>query len=401
VGTGVWLATLASGVHATIAGVAIGLLATAYPPRREALQHAGAVWRMFREEPTPEYARSASRTLSGAISPNERLQYLFHPWTSFLIVPLFALANAGVELNADAVADAARSPITIGIVIGLVVGKPVGILLATWLAARRGFPLTVPWPQLVGAATVAGIGFTVSLLIADISFEGRELEDAKIGILTASVVASLLAFVVFRFNRRLPPSHLAVDGRVAAPLIDLTEPVDPFVDHVRGPLDAAIVLVEYGDFECPYCGRSEPVVRDLVQSFGDDLMFVFRHLPLREVHEHAQLAAEAAEAAGAQGRFWEMHDAMFAHQDRLTMDDLVAEAHALGLDVEQFSDDLHERRFALRVARDADSAEDSGAAGTPTFFINGRRHRGHLDRDALMSALQAELALSKAARLIV
>ncbi|MDP9143306.1 MAG: Na+/H+ antiporter NhaA, partial [Actinomycetota bacterium] len=308
VGLVVWLATLASGLHATIAGVAIGLLATAYPPSQSDLHRTGALWRMFREQPTPEYARTASRSLLTTISPNERLQYLFHPWVSYAIVPMFALANAGVIINNDVLGHAISSPITIGIVLGLVVGKPLGIIGFTWVATRRwfgGLPLTVPWPALIGAGVVAGIGFTVSLLIADLSFAGQDLEDSKLGILGASIVASLLAWLVFRLLGRAPetartPGRARVVGRP----VDLTDPIDPEIDHIRGPNDARVTLVEYGDFECPYCGRAESVTRELVRSFGDDLAFVFRHLPLVDVHEHAELAAEAAEAAAAQGKFW-------------------------------------------------------------------------------------------------
>ena len=161
VGVAMWLATLASGVHATIAGVAVGLLAGAYAPSRDELSQAGAVWRLFREEPTPEYARTVSRTISKAVSPNERLQHLFHPWTSHMIVPLFALANAGVVLEADVLRHVATEPIFLGIVVGLVVGKPLGIVGATWLVSRSwfgGFPRTVPWPPLVGAATASAVG---------------------------------------------------------------------------------------------------------------------------------------------------------------------------------------------------------------------------------------------------
>jgi protein-disulfide isomerase len=391
----VWLATLASGVHPTVAGVALGLLATAYPPSRKDLQRAGALWRLFREEPTPEYARSASRSVVLAISPNERLQHLFHPWSSYLVVPLFALANAGVSLDLDVVRRALSSPVTLGIVAGLVIGKPLGITAATWLFTRRwmgGLPLSVPWPPLIGAATVAGIGFTVSLLVAVISLDGQDLESAKIGILGASLVASGLAWVVFRALDRLPTQLLtAGQDRVAAPLTDLAEPVDPEVDHVRGPDEARVTVVEYGDFECPHCGRAEPVVRQLLQRFGGELRFVFRHLPLVDVHEHAELAAEAAEAAGAQGKFWEMYDQLFAHQDALELTDLEEYARRIGLDVERFSADLESRRSALRVARDLANADVSGVAGTPTFFINGRRHYGAYDIRSLTTAILAEL----------
>ncbi len=392
-GAALWLAVLVSGVHATIAGVAVGLLAYAYPPTRAELERAGARWRLFREEPTAAYAQSASRTLALAISPNERLQHLFHPWTSYVIVPLFALANAGVALDGATIGRALGSPVTLGIVFGLVVGKPVGIALATWMFSRRrlgGVPLTVPWPPLVGAATVAGIGFTVSLLVATISLAGEDLENAKIGILGASVIASGLAWLVFRMIERLPRRFLSGQEYLAAPLLDLSETVDPAIDHIRGPEQEMLTLIEYGDFECPHCGQAEPVVRELLRRFGDDVRFVFRHLPLTDVHEHAQLAAEAAEAAAAQGRFWEMHDRMFTHQDALRLEDLHAHARELGLDVEAFADDLQSRRHARRVSRDTNSADESGVAGTPTFFIDGRRHYGAYDLGALTAALRRE-----------
>lgn len=191
---------------------------------------------------------------------------------------------------------------------------------------------------------------------------------------------------------RLPPGLAqAGENLLADPLVDLAVDVDPEVDHVRGPADAVVTLVEYGDFECPYCGAAEPVVRDVVASFGHQLRFVFRHLPLVDVHEHAELAAEAAEAAAAQGMFWEMHDVLLGHQDALTVDDLVRYASDLGLDLDRFSANLSSRRYALRVTRDVASAEDSGVAGTPTFFINGRRHHGPYDIASLMSAVAAAM----------
>ena len=394
VGVGIWLSMLASGVHPTVAGVALGLLATAHSPSREDLQRAGALWRLFREEPTPGYARSASMGVTVAISPNERLQHLFHPWTSFLIVPLFALANAGVEISGDVLARAASSPIALGIVFGLVGGKLIGIVGATWLATRRilgGFPLTLPWPPLVGAATVAGIGFTVSLLIADITFQGQDLEEAKLGIFAASTLAALLGWLVFLVIEHLP-KRLPAPGRagVAEPLVDLVDPVDPERDHVRGPEDALVTLVQYGDFECPHCGEAEPIIRELLAQFGNELRFVFRHLPLVDVHEHAQVAAEAAEAAHAQGRFWEMHDLLFAHQDALGLDDLYGFAADLGLDVERFSEEVRTRKHAPRVARDVQSADQGGVAGTPTFFVNGRRHEGAYDLDTLTRRVELE-----------
>jgi Na+/H+ antiporter NhaA len=402
VGVGVWLATLESGVHPTIAGVAMGLLATAYPPSRQDLQRATLLWRTFREQPTPRFARSARLGVTEAISPNERLQDLFRTWTSYLVVPLFALANAGVELRGDLLGRALSSPITLGIVFGLVAGKPIGITVASWLASRRrlgGFPLTVAWPPLVGLATLAGIGFTVSLFVADLSFQGEQLEEAKVGILAASILAASLGWLAFRLKHLLPAWVLAAaQARAAEPLMDLADPVDPERDHVRGPEDGLVTLVEYGDFQCPHCGRAEPVVRELLAEFGDDLRYVFRHLPLQEVHENAQVAAEAAEAAGVQGRFWEMYEILLAHQDALDPEDLHRYAEELRLDLGRFSQELRTRTHAPRVARDEESADRSGVAGTPTFFINGRRHHGPNDIDTLTSLVRSTMAQSMGRR---
>ena len=147
-------------------------------------------------------------------------------------------------------------------------------------------------------------------------------------------------------------------------------------------------MVEYGDFECPYCGQAEPVVRELLRDFGD-VRYVWRHLPLNDVHPNAQLAAEAAEAAADQGAFWEMHDLLLRHIRTRSAGDLIGYAEQLGLDVERFTDELRERAGAARVAEDVDSADLSGVSGTPTFFVNGRRHHGAYDIDTLSAAVRA------------
>jgi protein-disulfide isomerase len=180
-------------------------------------------------------------------------------------------------------------------------------------------------------------------------------------------------------------------------LTDLYLDVDPERDHLRGPLDAPVTVVEYGDFECPYCGQAEPVVRELLRDFAD-VGYVWRHLPLNDVHPHAQLAAEAAEAAAEQGAFWELHDLLLDHQDALEPDDLIGYAGELGLDVERFADDLRRRVGAMRVADDVDSADLSGVSGTPTFFVNGRRHYGAYDIATLSAAVRAAGARAVLAR---
>jgi protein-disulfide isomerase len=170
--------------------------------------------------------------------------------------------------------------------------------------------------------------------------------------------------------------------------------VDPDRDHIRGPEKALITVVEYADFECPFCGQAEPAVRELLRDFGD-VRYVWRHLPLHDVHPRAQAAAEAAEAAALQGRFWEMHDLLFLHQDALSPRDLIGYADSLGLDIQQFIHDLREHAGAARIASDVDSADLSSVSGTPTFFVNGIRHYGAYDIDTLSAAVRAAHARAK------
>ena len=391
-GAAIWVALLESGVEPVVVGLAMGLLVYAYPAARSDLERASERFRRFREQPTPELARSAREGLSAALWPNERLQLLYHPWTSYLIVPLFALANAGILIDGGFLRRAFSSPITLGILVGYVAGKPMGILGSSWLLTRlsRGrLRPPVGWAAVAGGGTIAGIGFTVSLLIATLAFDGSQLEEAKLGILSAALGASVLTWLLFRATALLP-RRLRIRALLgtAEPLVDLYIDVDPERDHIRGPLDAPVTVVEYGDFECPYCGRAEPVMRELLRDFGD-VRYVWRHLPLNDVHPNTQLAAEAAEAAADQGAFWEMYDLLLEHQDALRPGDLMDYAEQLGLDAERFAKALREHTGASRIAEDVDSADLSGVSGTPTFFVNGRRHYGAYDIATLSAAVRA------------
>jgi Na+/H+ antiporter NhaA len=390
-----WVAFFESGIDPVVVGLLGGVIALAYPAQRSDLERASDIFRLFREQPTGELARTAHQAVRTAVSPNERLQALWHPWSSYVIVPLFALANAGVHLSGGFLAHAYGSPVTLGILLGYVLGKPAGILGATWLSGRAsGGRLRPPvgWASVTGAGTIAGIGFTVSILIADLAFHGTQLGEAKVGVLSAAVLASTLTWLIFGATSRLP-KRLRIRALLGTPdlIVDLADPFDPERDHVRGPLDAPVTVVEYGDFECPYCGQAEPVVRELLRDFGD-VAYVWRHLPLNDVHPNAQLAAEAAEAAGVQGAFWEMHDLLLEHQDALRYRDLVGYAEQLGLDVERFEEDLRARTGGRRVAEDVDSADLSGVSGTPTFFLNGLRHYGAYDIATLSAAVKAARA---------
>ncbi len=393
IGVGAWVAFWESGVDPIVAGLVIGLMTCAYPAAREDLQQATDAFRLFREQPTARLAAEAREVVRGAISPNERLQERYHTWTSYVIVPLFALANADIKISASFLAHAYTSPATLGIMIGYIVGKPIGTAGGAWLVSKvtKG-RLTPPvgWGAVVGVGAVAGIGFTVSLLIASLAFKGPELAEAKLGILSGAICATALTWVIFHGLDRLSPrTRLRALLGTSSTVTDLAVPVDPERDHIRGPVnDAIVTLVEYGDFECPYCGQAEPAIRELFRE-QSALRFVFRHLPLTEVHPHAQLAAEGAEAAGRQGAFWEMHDMLMDHQGALTARDLIGYAADLGLNPEKFAADLRKHVGAARVAEDVDSADLAAVSGTPTFFINGNRYYGAFDLAALTEAVHA------------
>jgi Na+/H+ antiporter NhaA len=397
IGFAIWASLLGSGIEPVVAGLAIGLVAPAYTPAREDLEQASGLFRQFREEPTPDLARTAVVGLRRTLSPNDRLQRMFHPWSSYVVVPLFALANAGIKIDGSFVDRAMTSPITLGIVLGYAVGKPVAVIGASCAITRLTHGRVQPavgWAAVAGSGTIAGIGFTVSFLIASLAFDGDRLAEAKFGVLLAAAVAAALTWAVFQVTALLGEDRrtVALQGRSEL-LVDLAADVDPDRDHVRGPLDASVTVVEYGDFQCPYCGRAEPAVREIL---GDaDVRFVWRHLPLTDVHPDAELAAQAAEAAGAQGKFWEMHDLLLTHQDHLRKPDLLAYAEQLGLDVARFQKELYSHAHLARVGQDVESADISGVSGTPTFFVDGRRQYGAFDESSLTSAIDAARARNR------
>ncbi|GAA1504643.1 Na+/H+ antiporter NhaA [Nocardioides humi] len=381
-----WIATLQSGVHASIAGMLSGLLVPAADPDRRLVQQAAERVRRFQQSPLPEVQRAARHSLNRAVSVNERLQEALHGWTSFVIVPVFALANAGIDLRDGVLGDALSSPVTWGVVLGLVVGKLVGIGAGALGAVRLrlgSLPEGVAAGHTLGGAALSGIGFTVSLLIIGLAFTDQRLQDqAKVGVLLAAVLAVVVGWLAFAVAARF------FDQRDAALPTRLSDPVDPERDHVNGPSDAPLTLVEYLDFECPFCARATGAAREVRDHFGDRLRYVPRHLPL-DVHPHAVLAGVAAEAAGEQGRYWDMHELLFESQAHLERDDLLGYAERLGLDVDRFAADLDDPALVARLERDMASAEASGVRGTPTFFVGERRHEGPFDAQSLIAALEA------------
>jgi Na+/H+ antiporter NhaA len=385
-----WVAFYESGVHATLAGVLIALLLPVYPPKRALVERAAALTRAFRQSPNPEYARSARLGLERAVSVNERLMRLYQPYTAFIIVPVFALANAGVPLTAETLRASLTSPLTWGVVLGLVLGKFLGITGATALFARLRPGSLAPGlriPQVAGGAALSGIGFTISLFIVDLALRDEPLlaDEARVGVLAASVIALLLGAGVFRLGARLglEPEE---------PSMELLRPVDPKRDHIRGPVDAPLTIVEYGDFECPFCSKATGSIRQVRAHFGDDVRYVFRHMPLDDYHPDARSAAEVSEAAAKQGRFWDAHDAFFAHNDALGREDLLRYCAELGLDVDRIEEDLRSGDAQNRVADDEIDARTSELPGTPTFYLGANglppvRHIGPYDADTLIAEL--------------
>jgi len=162
-------------------------------------------------------------------------------------------------------------------------------------------------------------------------------------------------------------------------------------DHILGSPDARLELVEYGDYECPHCGHAYPIINDILQQFGSDIRFIFRNFPLSGIHSHALPAAIAAEAAGLQGKYWEMHDIIFENQKTLAIEDLLLFAGRIGLDPERFQNDIQQKALLDKVGKDVDSGIRSGVNGTPTFFINGEKFDGDWTGDNLLRYLQTML----------
>ena len=380
-----WLALFNGGVHPTLAGVVVALVIPVFTPERQRVEAAVDVIRAFRQSPNSEYARAATRSLRDSISINERLVTGFGPYVSFGVLPLFALANAGVRLDADTVMAAMRSPLTWGVVAGLVAGKLIGITGATWIVQRTGLGRLSPGLTLrrvAGGAALSGIGFTISLFIVDIAIRDPHSADlARVGVLAASVIAFTLGWAVFRLTDRFSPP-VAVG-------LKLVREIDPARDHIRGPADAPLTLVEYGDYECPFCSRATGGIDEVRAHFGDELRYVWRHLPLERVHPRAVDAARASEAAALQGKFFEMGTMMFEFQDYLEWQHIYRYADQVGCDITRFDEDLHSPRVLHRVDDDAQDAELMDLNATPTFFVNGIRHRGPWDSASLIRALEA------------
>ncbi|NYF16706.1 Na+/H+ antiporter NhaA [Microbacterium sp. AK009] len=390
----VWLAFLASGVHPTLAGVAIALLVPVYRPNRRDVEHALDLARTFRQSPNTEYARAAANSLRESISINERLQSAYAPYVAYVILPLFALANAGVQLTPEILAGAMGSALTWGIVIGLVAGKFLGVfgssaVLRVLKIGDFGPGLTLD--RIAGGAALCGIGFTISLFIVDLAIDDDLAQnEARVGVLAASVLAFIVATIVFRVSDAMHPDVQTGETLVRA--------VDPRRDHIFGSMDAPYEIVEYGDFQCPFCLKASGSIEEVRRELGDQLRYVWRHAPLTQQHPNALAGAEASEAASLQGRFFEFERGLFSDQEHQLPSDIVRLAASLGLDVERFERDLTSPEVTARVRDDMLDAEAMNISAVPTFFLGGRRHHGPYDAQTLIRSLQASREEPRAPR---
>lgn len=377
-----WVAVLESGVHATIAGVAIGLAMPVYPPRREKVEAAMAAAAQFSRAPTPRRGRDAGLRIARAVSVNERLHTLYAPYVNLVVVPVFALANAGVALDGPTLRSAATSPVTWAVVAGLVGGKLLGVTLGTGAAVALRLGRLAPGlhaRHLVAGGLVSGIGFTIALFIVDLALTDPVLRsDARIGVLTASVLAALLATAAFALAARTDRHRRTV----ADPLI---RPVDPARDHLRGDPGAPARLVVYASFAFPDAGRAVETVEELRSELGERLVFAFRHLLTDD--PVATEAAQAAEEAAAQGRFWPMHDALAARAGRLSSREVRRCAAEAGLNLDRLDDALRHGTHVARVTEDDADAATMRLPGPPAFFVDDRRYDGPVDVDELRAAL--------------
>ena len=384
----VWLAFLASGVHPTLAGVAIALLIPVYRPNRRDVEQALELARTFRQSPNSEYARQAANSLRESISINERLQSAYAPYVAYVILPLFALANAGVELSGPILAAAVRSPITWAIVVGLVVGKFLGVFGAAAIMKvfRLGeFGLGLTLDRIAGGAALCGIGFTISLFIVDLAITDEAAQnEARVGVLAASVIAFVLSWAIFRISDARRPDD---DGGRT-----LVRAVDPGRDRIYGPVDAPLTIVEYGDFQCEFCLKASGSIEEVRRELGDRLRYVWRHAPLERFHPNALAGAEAFEAATLQGKGAEFSRSLFADQQHQLPSDIIRRARELDLDIDRFERDLESAQVTGRVRDDMLDAEAMDITSVPTFYVNGVRHVGPYDAQSLIRALTEQPA---------
>ncbi|SEB77312.1 Na+/H+ antiporter NhaA [Paramicrobacterium humi] len=385
IGVIVWYCTLQSGVHATLAGVLLALLMPVYATRMSDVDSAARVTHLFRQTPRPDLAALARSSINRATPLNQRLSQAIEPYSQFVVVPLFALSNAGVALSGEAIASAFASSLTWGILAGLVVGKLIGVGGTTALVLKlrpakgaRGLDV----PRSFGVGALGGVGFTISLLVIDLGVPDRRLADeARIGVLLAAVVAVLVAWLIFALGTRFaplpPPRGLTLPRRV-----------DPQVDHVRGPASAPVTIVVYADMGELYRTRVAEALSEAHRIFGDDVRIVYRH---HIVDQRLVPVAIALEAAGAQDRFWQVHDRLSRQAEPPTVDGFLEVAASLGVDTDKLTRDVRELHNLDLIQSQSAEADDAGLPHWPAVFLNGRRLLGPANTAVIARAVRRTL----------
>ncbi|MGH3530974.1 MAG: Na+/H+ antiporter NhaA [Mycobacterium sp.] len=367
VGLVIWVAMLESGIHATLAGVLVALLIPVYPLRDRDAEGASAFAHLYQQAPEARSARYARMSLAYAVPLNQRLSDLLSPYVNYLVVPIFALANAGVSLSGQGLRGALTSPITWGVVLGLVAGKLVGITGAARLVTHVFPGSSAPgldFPRIAGIGALSGMGFTISLLVVDLAFADQQIRDeARTGVLIASLLAFVLAWLVFRLGERVKPLPTPAGTM-------LQRPIQRARDHIRGDVDAATAIVVYTAVDDTYRKRTAVLLADVRIRLGDEVCVVFRH---HTYDEDTTTAALALEAAADQRCFWPMHDALLTHGGDLDEQALTELSERTGLATRRFLRDVTAGDGLARIEDDDIDAAAAGLPNTPVLYLNGSR----------------------------
>ncbi len=356
-----------------------------YPPRRKDLQFASQIFDQFRQAPQPDMAQRAREAVTFSVPMNQRLSTAIAPYVNYLVVPLFALANAGVVLSGSTLAAAFASALTWGIIAGLVVGKTLGIAGASMVVLKLSPGSRLPGldgPRLAGVGALSGMGFTISLLVVGMAIDDPMAADqARVGVIAASMLALALSWAIFRVSRRLMPLPRPAGEK-------LERPVDPEDDHIRGREDAPATLVVYSPIGYDYRRRTAVALRQTRNAMGDSVRIVFRHHAV----EGAEITgALALEAAAEQGRFWEMHDALVAERNALDTECVRSIAERIGLDVERFETRITHQEDWERVENDNMDMENAETEEKTLIYLNGARVDGPLHSMELVARVRAAL----------
>ena len=390
IGIVIWLAVYASGVHATVAGVIVGLLVPIYQPHRQTVKEAESLTQTFRRTPTVATGRAAVVGIARSISMNARMQKMLHLYVVLLIVPIFALANAGVPINGEVLSHAIVSPLFWGILGGLVIGKFGGILGATIAITKMRIaemPPGIRYRHIAGGAMLTGIGFTISLFIVDLAIaDPLQQSIARIGVLVASFLAAMFGlgafYIVTRYDRARAPARKK-----------LVRPVDPAEDHILGPVHAPVQIVNYDKLGGTDDDLTSELVERLYSRFEEDISYVFRHNPRENLV--AIQAAEALEAVALQSQrlFWRMHRELVkinAEED-LDAHEIRRAAVTVGAHLTRMEETVRRGETANRVERDVLDAKTMELRSTPHFFINGENYDGPISYEGLAAAIEAAL----------